>query len=152
VASNEAVYGPPAPGSRREALASANPRYRFLSPHQAAVLAVATHRLAPGPVHEAHVVAYVDRLLWLCVADLPDQYLSGIALLDRHAGGDFTSVPPLHQDLILCQGQLVSFTGLLFTHTIDAMYAVPRQVNRLDDSPPSGIAMAYFSGQTLRSR
>ena len=91
------------------------------------------------------MVAYMDQLLWRCVADLPDQYISGIALLDRQAGGDFTSVPPLHQDLILSHGQLVSFTGLLFRHTIDAMYAGPRHVNRCDDSP-SGIAMAYFSG------
>ena len=132
-------------------LASADPPHRFLSRHQAAVLDAATHRLAAGPADETHVVAYMDRLLWLCVADLPDQYISGIALLDRQAGGDFTSVPPLRQDLILSQRQLVSFTSLLFRHTIDAMYAVPRQVKRCDDSP-SGIAMAYFSGRTLRSR
>jgi hypothetical protein len=125
VARNEAVsfFGPPAPASQRETLASADPPYRFLSPHQAAVLDAATRRLAPGP---NDVVIYLDRRLWLCVATLRDAYIDGIALLDRQAGGDFTTVAPLRQDFILCQRQLASFTTLLFGHIIDAMYAAPR--------------------------
>ena len=122
MASTEAVsfYGPSAPGSRRGTLATADPPYRFLSPHQAAVLDAATHRLAPGP---NEVFSYLNRLLRLCVADVRDEYLSGIALLDRQAGGDFTAVAPLRQDLILSQRQLGSFTGLLFGHIIEAIYA-----------------------------
>jgi hypothetical protein len=129
--------------------ASAEPAYRFLSPHQAAVLDAATRRLIPGPEdhplelghpgdHQAHVVTCVDRLLSvfdaaptdLCadaplrqrVSDLRDQYTSGIALLDQQAGGDFTAVPPLRQDLILSQSQLASLTSLLFGHIAEAMY------------------------------
>ncbi len=122
MASTEAVsfYGPSPPASRREMLATADPPYRFLSAHQAAVLDAATHRLAPGP---KDVVSYPIRLLWLCVADFRDEYLTGIALLDRQAGGDFTTVAPLRQDLILSQRQLASFTGLLFGHIIEAIYA-----------------------------
>jgi hypothetical protein len=157
VASNEAArsYGRSAPAFRREVLHSADPPHRFLSPHQAAVLNAATRRLIPGPdhdplghghpvAHEAHVVTYVDRLLSLCVADLRDRYTNGILLLDRQAGGDFTAVPPLRQDLILSQRQVASFTCLLFGHIAEAMYAgrlMPRHVNRCED-PPGGIAMA----------
>lgn len=134
MASNEAVsfYGP---APRREMLSAADPPYRFLSPHQAAVLDAATHRLAPGP---EDVISYLDRLLWLCLANLRDEYINGIALLDRQAGGDFTSLPPLRQDFILSQRQLASFASLLFGHIIDAIYAVPRHVNRCDDAP-SGL-------------
>jgi gluconate 2-dehydrogenase gamma chain len=113
-------------------LSSADPPYRFLSPHQAAVLDAATHRLAPGP---QDVVSYLDGLLWACVTNLRDEYINGIASLDRQAGGDFTTVAPLRQDLILSQRQLAPFTSLLFGHIIDAIYALPLQVNRCDDAP-----------------
>jgi len=122
-------------------LGSADPPYRFLSPHQASVLAAATHRLAPGP---DGVVSYVTRLLSLCVANFRDEYLTGIGLLDRQAGGDFTTVAPLRQDLILSQRQLESFTDLLFDHIIEAIYATPdfvgrsvvsRHVNPCGDAP-----------------
>jgi Gluconate 2-dehydrogenase subunit 3 len=172
VASNEAArsYSPSAPASRREVRASADPRYRFLSPHQAAVLDAATQRLIPGPdddpfglgypeAYEAHVVTYVDRLLSLLdaspanvhagglrkrVAGLRDQYTNGIAMLDQQAGGDFTVVPRLRQDLILSQSQVAPFASLLFGHIIETLYAapeyagrhvMPRQVNRCDDPP-----------------
>jgi len=101
-------------------LAGADPPCRFLSPHHAAVLDAATHRLAPGP---DDMVSYVDRLLWLWVANFRDEYINGIALLDRQAGGDFTAVAPLRQDLILSQSQLAAFTSLLFGHIIEAIYA-----------------------------
>jgi hypothetical protein len=132
VASDEAV---PLPG---EALgASAEPAYRFLSRHQAAVLDAATRRLDPDPQDDLHVTVFVDRLLSVFrvapgglyavgslrqrVAELRRQYCSGIALLDELAGGDFTAVPPLRQQLILAQGQLAAFAGLLFGHIIEAM-------------------------------
>jgi hypothetical protein len=131
VASDEAV---PLPGVLPGA--SAEPAYRFLSRHQAAVLDAATHWLDPEP-HEVQVTAFVDCLLSVFrvppgglqaagslrqrVAELRNQYCSGIALLDELAGGDFTAVPPLRQQLILAQGQLATFASLLFGHIVEAM-------------------------------
>jgi hypothetical protein len=135
VASDEAVplLGVP-PG------ASAEPVYRFLSRHQAAVLDAATRRLDPDPQndsHELHVIDFVDSLLSVFrvtpgrlyavgslrqrVAELRNQYCSGIALLDELADGDFTAVPPLRQQLILAQGRLAAFASLLFGHIVEAM-------------------------------
>jgi hypothetical protein len=146
VASNEAArsYGPSTPAPRRETLAFADPPYRFLSPHQAAVLDAATHRLAHLESCEAHVVTYVDRLLASCVTDLRDRYINGIALVDRQAGGDFTAVPPLRQDLILSQRQVASFTSLLFGHSIEAIYAgrgvcQAAKPDSSSDTPDAGI-------------
>jgi len=135
VASGEAV---PLPGVQPGA--SAEPVYRFLSRHQAAVLDAATRRLDSNPKddpHELRVTVFVDCLLSVFrvtpgglyavgslrqrVAELRSQYCSGIALLDELAGGDFTAVPPLRQQLILAQGQLAAFAGLLFGHIIEAM-------------------------------
>ncbi|GFG73090.1 gluconate 2-dehydrogenase subunit 3 family protein [Mycobacterium botniense] len=59
------------------------------------------------------------------IATLREQFTNGIALLDQLAGGDFTTVSKARQDLILAHGKAVSFTKLLFTHTIEGMYAVP---------------------------
>ncbi|MGO9386225.1 MAG: gluconate 2-dehydrogenase subunit 3 family protein [Mycobacterium sp.] len=59
------------------------------------------------------------------IAGYRQQYTNGIALLDQQAGGDFTSVPKVRQDLILGGGKAVSFTKLLFSHTVEAMYSVP---------------------------
>jgi hypothetical protein len=157
--------------------ASADTGYRFLTPHQAAVLDAATRRLIPGPedsllergsagAHEANVVGFLDTMLsafsfsppvvhaggpwsnraggsqdfmaefvpldraqtfaWQQrIAGYRQQYTDGIALLDKEAGGDFTSVAKVRQDLILGHGKALSFTTLLFGHTIQAMYAVP---------------------------
>ena len=123
----------------------AKPAYRFLSPHQAAVLDAAAHRLV-RETRDAHVIVYLDRLLSVFhvapghlhiggslrqrVADLRGQYTNGIALLDQQAGGDFTAVPRLQQQLILSQSQLASFTGLLFSHILEAMGI--EDVNRAD--------------------
>ncbi|HEY2088153.1 MAG TPA: hypothetical protein VGH54_19325 [Mycobacterium sp.] len=131
MASDEAVPLPGLPPG-----ASAEPAYRFLSRHQAAVIDAAARRLDPDP-HELHVTVFVDRLLSVFrvapgglyavgslrqrVAELRSQYCSGIALLDELAGGDFTAVPPLRQQLILAQGQLAAFAGLLFGHIVEAM-------------------------------
>jgi len=157
--------------------ASADTAYRFLSPHQAAVLDAATRRLIPGPedealeighpgAHEANVVRFLDNMLaafsftppevhaggpwsnraggtedfmaefvpldraqtygWRQrIANYQEQYTNGIALLDELAGGDFTTVSKVRQDAILQTGKAVSFTKLLFGHTIEGMYAVP---------------------------
>ncbi|ORW84886.1 hypothetical protein AWB92_28545 [Mycobacterium sp. IEC1808] len=157
-------------------VASADPGYRFLTQHQAAVLDAATRRLIPGPqdcpvefgpgAHEANVVNYLDRMLSVFgvtpadvhaggpwsnraggsqdymatfvplnraqayawqqrLTQLRDQYSSGIALLDQQAGGDFTAIPGVKQDLILAHGPAATFAGVLFGHTIEAMYSVP---------------------------
>ena len=112
--------------------------HRFLSPHQSAVLDDAIRRLVPEP--PVHVVTYIDRLLSqfdaqtsarrVRVADLRDQYSNGIALLDQLAGGDFTAVPRLQQDLIVSHAQVAPFVGVLFDHIVEAIYAPPKAIRR----------------------
>ena len=130
MASDEAVCSPDVlPGGYAE------PARRFLSPHQAGVLDAATRRLTPGPQVDA--ASYVDHLLSVFevapadqraggslrqrVAELRDQYTSGIAMLDHLAGGDFTALPRLCQELVLAQRQLTPFTDMLFGHIAEAM-------------------------------
>ena len=152
VASDEAVPLPGVPTG-----ASAEPAYRFLSRHQAAVLDAATRRLDPDPQDDPHVTVFVDRLLSVFrvapgglyavgslrqrVAELRSQYCSGIALLDELAGGDFTAVPSLRQQLILAQGQLAAFAGLLFGHIVEAIYVPPEdlQCNAADGYHETGF-------------
>jgi hypothetical protein len=84
---------------------------------------------------EADVVGHLDRLLStfdanpvarrVRVADLRDHYTNGIALLDELAGGDFTAVAPLRQDLILSHTEAAPFVSLLFDVIVEAIYAVP---------------------------
>jgi hypothetical protein len=142
VASDEAV---PLPGIQPGA--PAEPAYRYLSAHQAAVLDAATRRLDLGPQDdpdEHRVIIYVDRLLSVLnvapgglhavgslrqrVAELRNQYTGGIALLDQLAGGDFTTAPPLRQQLILARSQLTAFVGMLFGHIIEAMRLLDAEV------------------------
>jgi len=125
----------------------AEPAYRYLSPHQAAVLDAATRRLDLGPhddLDEHRVIVYVDRLLSVFnvapgglhvvgslrqrVTELRRQYTGGIALLDQMAGGDFTKAPPLRQQLILARSQLAAFVGMLFGHTIEATGLIDAEV------------------------
>ncbi len=184
--------------------ASADTGYRFLTPHQAAVLDAATRRLIPGPqdcpvefgpgAHEANVVNYLDRMLSVFdvtpadvhaggpwsnraggsqdfmatfvplnraqtyawqqrLTQLRNQYASGIALLDQLAGGDFTAVKGVRQELILVQGQATAFTNILFGHTIEAMYSNPeyggnanlvgwKDIKYPGDSQPRGYTAA----------
>lgn len=72
-------------------------------------------QVAPGNLH-------IGGSLRQRLADLRGQYIKGIALLDQQAGGDFTAVPRLRQQLILSQSQLASFTGLLFNHGADVRF------------------------------
>lgn len=72
------------------------------------------------PLTRAQTYAWQQR-----IATYRQQYTSGIALLDQQAGGDFSTVSTVRQDLILARGPALSFTQLLFGHTIEAMYAVP---------------------------
>jgi hypothetical protein len=72
------------------------------------------------PLDRAQNYAWQQR-----VASLRTQYTNGIALLDQLAGGDFTTISTAKQDSILTTGQAVTFTQLLFGHTIEGMYSVP---------------------------
>ena len=53
------------------------------------------------------------------------QYVSGIAALDSHAGGDFTKATPAEQDKILASAAVSTFLSLLFEHTIEGLYSNP---------------------------
>ncbi len=53
------------------------------------------------------------------------QYRTGIATLDRLAGGDFTKASHAKQDKILAMSPVSSFTALLFEHTIEGLYSAP---------------------------
>jgi hypothetical protein len=53
------------------------------------------------------------------------QYRTGIALLDKQAGGDFTKVSAAKQDKILAAVPVSLFLSLLFEHTIEGMYSNP---------------------------
>jgi hypothetical protein len=72
------------------------------------------------PLNRAQAYGWQQRL-----TQLRNQYTSGIALLDQQAGGDFTAVQPVRQDLILAHGPAAAFANILFGHTIEAMYSVP---------------------------
>ena len=135
MASNEAarLSGPVAPSPRRQVFAG----YRFLSPHQAAVLYAATRQLISGAEWGTPqlVVAYVDRLLSIFdakpfalpvrAADLRDQYSDGIALLDELADGDFTALARLGHSLVLSHTRVMPFVGLLFDHVVEAIATPP---------------------------
>ena len=86
------------------------------------------------------------------------RYASGIATLDRLAGGDFTKVSPADQDKILASSQASTFLTLLYEHTIEGMYAVPeyggnrglvgwKDISYPGDSQPRG----YTSEEVERS-
>jgi len=86
------------------------------------------------------------------------QYTSGIATLDRLAGGDFTRAAAAAQDKILASRAAAGFTALLFEHTIEGMYAVPeyggnrglagwKDISYPGDSQPRG----YTSEEVERS-
>lgn len=68
----------------------------------------------------------VARIAWRRrLAGWREQYIRGIATLDRLAGGDFTRAAPAEQDKILAGQAATAFTSLLFEHTIEGLYAVP---------------------------
>ena len=86
------------------------------------------------------------------------QYTSGIADLDKLAGGDFTSAAPADQDKILASSDMKTFLSLLFEHTIEGMYANPeyggnrglagwKDISYPGDSQPVG----YTSDEVERS-
>jgi Gluconate 2-dehydrogenase subunit 3 len=112
--------------------ASADPGYRFLTPHQAAVLDAATRRLIPGPedcplelsspgAHQANVVNFLDRML--SVFD--------VTPADVHAGGPWSNRAGGSQDY------MAVFVPLNRAQT----YAWQQRVTRLRNEYASGIAL-----------
>ena len=87
-----------------------------------------SNRHASGPDRMASFIAPdpVARIAWRKrLADWQRQYASGIAALDKLAGGDFTRAAPAEQDKILVRSEVSSFLSLLFEHTIEGMYGNP---------------------------
>jgi gluconate 2-dehydrogenase gamma chain len=87
-----------------------------------------SNRHAPGRDLMATFIAPdpVSRIAWRTrLADWQRQYTSGIATLDKLAGGDFTKATPAEQDAILARAEVSTFLSLLFEHTIEGMYANP---------------------------
>ena len=101
----------------------------------------------------------VARIAWRKrLAGWQQQYTKGIAALDKLAGGDFTKATPDHQDKILAKASVSAFTGLLFEHTIEGLYAAPeyggnrglagwQEIGFPGDSQPRG----YTSDEVERS-
>jgi hypothetical protein len=56
--------------------------------------------------------------------DFRQQYVTGVATLDRMANGSFVDAPAAQKDQILAQDP-GGFMSLLFAHAIEGMYSVP---------------------------
>ena len=54
-----------------------------------------------------------------------EQYRTGIAALDKLAGGDFTKAGHAKQDKILASSSASTFMTLLYEHTIEGLYCAP---------------------------
>ena len=68
----------------------------------------------------------VTRIAWRKrLTGWQQQYATGIAALDKLAGGDFTKATANKQDKILATQSVSTFTALLFEHTIEGLYANP---------------------------
>ncbi len=87
-----------------------------------------SNRHAAGPDYMASFIALdpVSSIAWReRLAGWQRQYTSGIATLDKLAGGDFATAAPADQDKILARSEVSTFLSLLFEHTIEGMYSVP---------------------------
>jgi Gluconate 2-dehydrogenase subunit 3 len=54
-----------------------------------------------------------------------EQYRTGIAALDKLAGGDFTKASHAKQDKILASESASTFMAVLYEHTIEGLYSAP---------------------------
>jgi hypothetical protein len=54
-----------------------------------------------------------------------EQYRTGIAALDKLAGGDFTKASHARQDKILASESASTFMAVLYEHTIEGLYSAP---------------------------
>ena len=84
------------------------------------------HTSGPDLMARFDALDPVARIAWRKrLAGWQDQYRTGIATLDKLAGGDFTKAGHAKQDKILAMSSVSSFTWLLFEHTIEGLYAAP---------------------------
>src|ERR1700722_2809972 len=110
------------------------------------------HASGPHPMASFTAPDPVSRIAWRKrLAGWQRQYASGIAALDRLAGGDFTKAAPAEQDKILARSEVSAFLSLLFEHTVEGMYANPeyggnrglsgwKDIGYPGDSQPLGYA------------
>jgi gluconate 2-dehydrogenase gamma chain len=120
-----------------------------------------SNRHASGPDRMASFIGLdpVSRIAWRKrLAGWQRQYASGVAALDRLAGGDFTKSAPAEQDKILARSEVSAFLSLLFEHTVEGMYSNPeyggnqglagwKGIGYPGDSQPLG----YSGGEVERS-
>jgi len=87
-----------------------------------------SNRHTSGPDLMASFIALdpISSIAWReRLAGWQRQYVSGVAALDSHAGGDFTKATPAEQDKILASSAVSTFLSLLFEHTIEGLYSNP---------------------------
>jgi hypothetical protein len=120
-----------------------------------------SNRHAAGPDRMASFITLdpVTRIAWRKrLAAWQQQYTSGVATLDKLAGGDFTTASHADQDEILARSEVSTFLSLLFEHTVQGLYAAPeyggnrglagwKDISYPGDSQPAG----YTSAQVEQS-
>ena len=87
-----------------------------------------SNRHTSGPDLMARFVALdpVARIAWRKrLQGWQQQYRTGIAVLDKQAGGDFTRVSHTRQDAILASSAASTFLSVLYEHTIEGLYCAP---------------------------
>ncbi len=85
-------------------------------------------RHTSGPDLMARFVALdpVTRIAWRKrLQGWQQQYRTGIAALDKLAGGDFTKASHAKQDKILASESASTFMAVLYEHTIEGLYSAP---------------------------
>lgn len=103
-----------------------------------------------SPIQERHWRA--------AITDLRHRYTAGIAALDAAAGGDFSRVNVVRQDLVLAQDG-TGFRDLLFDHAIEGWLAAPEyggnrggsgwtSIGFAGDTCPTGFSPAEVQGRT----
>jgi hypothetical protein len=84
------------------------------------------HTSGPDMMAMFLTVDPVTRFAWgKRISGWQHQYRTGVATLDKLAGGDFTKVSAARQDKILAGASASSFLSLLFEHTIEGLYSNP---------------------------
>jgi hypothetical protein len=87
-----------------------------------------SNRHTSGPDLMARFVTLdpVARIAWRKrLQGWQEQYRTGIAALDKLAGGDFTKASHAKQDKILASSSASTFMALLYEHTIEGLYCAP---------------------------
>jgi hypothetical protein len=87
-----------------------------------------SNRHTSGPDLMARFIALdpVARIAWQKrLQGWQQQYRTGIATLDKLAGGDFATASQAKQDKILASSSASTFMALLYEHTIEGLYSAP---------------------------